>query len=141
VIRTARATDLSRLTALCGELGYPAPESDVARRLSSLLESPSDLILVATDDDDRVNGWLHATVRASLELDPYGQIAGLVVTSASRSFGIGRELVRRAEEWFREKGVQFVRVHSNVLRERAHKFYLREGYEHTKTSRVFIKKL
>jgi PhnO protein len=42
-------------------------------------------------------------------------------------------------EW--EKGVDTVRVTSHSSREEAHRFYLRDGYRHTKTSLVFEKKL
>jgi GNAT superfamily N-acetyltransferase len=54
-----------------------------------------------------------------------------------RGKGIGARLVRAAEEWARSKGIATVLVRSQIAREDAHRFYLREGYERTKTSAVF----
>jgi hypothetical protein len=54
---------------------------------------------------------------------------------------MGRELCRAAEEWARGCGVTRIRVRSNVIRERAHAFYLRDGYARVKTSAVFEKVL
>ena len=64
-----------------------------------------------------------------------------MVSSESRSFGVGRQLLARAEHWASEHGVQRVLVRSQIARERAHQFYLREGYQRTKTSAVFSKEI
>lgn len=141
LIREARLTDAPELATLTGELGYPASIEEMHQRLPYLLDSSDHLLLVATDEDDRAIGWIHAALRRTLELEPYVQIAGLVVGSAHRGSGIGAGLVTRAEEWAREQGVRRVLVHSNVVRERAHRFYLRAGYALAKTSRVFSKGL
>ena len=58
-----------------------------------------------------------------------------------RSTGVGALLVHRAEQWARERGFDAILVRSQIMREAAHRFYLREGYERTKTSAVFTKKL
>jgi GNAT superfamily N-acetyltransferase len=50
-------------------------------------------------------------------------------------------LLDRAEMWAREKGFSATSLRSNVIRERAHAFYERQGYEHTKTQKSFRKKL
>jgi GNAT superfamily N-acetyltransferase len=54
---------------------------------------------------------------------------------------VGRRLVERGEAWAREKGLNTIGVHSNVVRERAHSFYLRLGYAVTKSQKVFRKSL
>jgi GNAT superfamily N-acetyltransferase len=58
-----------------------------------------------------------------------------------RSLGVGKRLCAEVEAWSREKGIAVVRVTSRITRERAHRFYLREGYEQIKTSAVFEKVL
>jgi GNAT superfamily N-acetyltransferase len=50
-------------------------------------------------------------------------------------------LVTRAEQWALSRGVKEMLVRSRISREDAHRFYLREGYERTKTSAVFGKHL
>jgi len=46
-----------------------------------------------------------------------------------------------AEQWARVHGFALMRVRSNVVRERAHRFYEREGYARVKTQAVFRKAL
>jgi GNAT superfamily N-acetyltransferase len=53
----------------------------------------------------------------------------------------GAALLAQAEEWARKRNVRTIRLRSNVVRERAHLFYLGEGYERIKTSHVFQKEL
>ncbi len=64
---------------------------------------------------------------------------GLVVDEAVRSQGCGWLLLDAGEKWARKKGCKGVSVRSNVIRERAHEFYLRHGYEHYKTQKAFRK--
>lgn len=137
-IRTASAADAGALAPLTGELGYPATEADMARRLALLAGSGSDAVLVA-EKDGTVAGWIHIAVVDSLENDPFAEIRGLVVSEPLRGGGIGTQLVDGAERWAIERGVPRVRVRSNVTRERTHTFYERRGYAVKKTQKVFDK--
>jgi GNAT superfamily N-acetyltransferase len=76
-----------------------------------------------------------------LQADVRAEIGGLVVAAGCRSQGIGARLVGHAEQWARERGMCGMVVRSQIKREDAHRFYLREGYERTKTSAVFSKEL
>jgi GNAT superfamily N-acetyltransferase len=55
--------------------------------------------------------------------------------------GAGARLLEVAEEWSRKQGCRSMSVRSNVIRERAHKFYERQGYEHYKSQKAFRKSL
>jgi len=68
-------------------------------------------------------------------------VNGLIVAEGQRSAGAGAKLLDAAEEWARRHGCQGMNVRSNVIRERAHKFYERQGYEHYKTQKAFRKGL
>jgi len=66
----------------------------------------------------------------------YGGSVGAVlhdvrIASDLRGRGLGAELVADAEERARALGCRHVSLTSNRLRERAHKFYERQGYIHT----------
>jgi GNAT superfamily N-acetyltransferase len=76
-----------------------------------------------------------------LESDLRAEVNGLIVAEGQRSSGAGAKLLVAAEEWARKRGCQGVNVRSNVIRERAHKFYERQGYEHYKTQKAFRKTL
>jgi GNAT superfamily N-acetyltransferase len=141
-IREARVDDAAELAVLSTELGYPSTTDDIQRRLPFLLSNPGHLVLVATDVGDGAVGWLHAVVPRGLESDGFVEIAGLVVADAHRSSGIGSRLLAAAERWaVGQTGVGTIRVRSNVIRQRAHRFYLRAGYTLAKTSHLFTKQL
>ena len=69
------------------------------------------------------------------------EVNGLVVAEGQRSLGAGARLLAAAEDWARKNGCKDMSVRSNVIRDRAHKFYERHGYEHYKTQKSFRKPL
>ena len=69
------------------------------------------------------------------------EIGGFVAANEFRSVGIGRELICRAEQWARDRGLGRMVVRCQIKRDAAHRFYLREGYELAKTSHIFVKPL
>jgi GNAT superfamily N-acetyltransferase len=138
-IRRARVDDAGVIAELTGQLGYPVTAAEQARRLAPILASARDAVLVAVDAEDVPIGWIHVQQRLLLEGSDQALIAGLVVADGRRSAGVGRELLRAAESWAAEVGLTSIRVLSRVERERAHRFYQREGYILVKTSRTFEK--
>jgi GNAT superfamily N-acetyltransferase len=88
-----------------------------------------------------VVGWIDVGSVAHLQSGEYAEIGGLVVSETCRSQGIGAQLIGAAERWARGRGAGRVLVRSQIAREAAHRFYLRQGYEQTKTSAVFVKAL
>lgn len=129
------------LAALSGQLGYPADAQTIARRLSDIAEHDAGLVLVAVDARGVVCGFAHAEPRCSLIAEPFVELAALVVSESARGLGAGKALLAAVEAWGREQGFARVRVRSNVIRDRAHHFYLREGYAEWKRQVVFFKGL
>jgi len=140
VIREANAADAKELCELSAELGYPSPLDTMQRRIDVLARLADHAVYVATVGGE-LAGWIHVAIVHHLQADPRAEIGGLVVGAKARSKGIGRELVARAEEWALEQEVNSVAVRSQIARQDAHRFYLREGYKQTKTSAVFTKLL
>ena len=139
-IRPATLADSEAIARLSGMFGYEPDVDAHHERLAQLLSRPEHAVWVA-DDEGRIVGWLHAMLRLSLESPSYAEIAGLVVDENERSRGIGAQLTRIAEQWAREQGIHEMRVRSNVIRERAHAFYRRDGYRPIKQQQVFVKTL
>jgi GNAT superfamily N-acetyltransferase len=140
-IRPAAADDAARLAQLATQLGYPTTQRELAARLRALDALPDAAILVATDADERPVGWIHVELKASLLAPLAAQVMGLVVDEARRGAGIGAELLSRAEAWATDRGCRELLVATRVTRERAHRFYSRQGYQLLKTSHVFRKEL
>jgi GNAT superfamily N-acetyltransferase len=141
VIRPPCEQDYVRLAELAGQLSYPSTISEIAQRLAGMAGSYDHAVFVAEMADGEIAGWIGVFISRGLEVNPRGEISGLIVDERFRSQAVGKHLLARAEEWVRERGCDIVGLRSNVIRDRAHAFYRREGYEHTKTQKSFRKTL
>jgi len=140
-IRRAQRSDVARIAELSGQLGYPATAAQIAQRLRGLRPAAQHAVFVADLPGSGVVGWIHVTVAHLVDSDTRAEVNGLVVAEGRRSMGAGARLLEAAEEWSRKRGCRSMSVRSNVLRERAHKFYERQGYEHHKSQKAFRKSL
>jgi GNAT superfamily N-acetyltransferase len=140
-IRKARRSDAERIAQLCGELGYPATPAQIVTRLRQLKPASKHAVFVAESIDVAIGmvGWVHVSVSHLLESDVRAEVNGLIVAAGQRGAGAGAKLLEAAEEWARRHGCRGMNVRSNVIRERAHGFYERSGYEHYKTQKAFRK--
>ncbi|MBS0516500.1 MAG: GNAT family N-acetyltransferase [Proteobacteria bacterium] len=142
IVRVAGEGDLSSIAALSAQLGYPTPAADTRERYARVRAAQAGEVFVATfAADARVVGWTHVVPRLQLEEAPHAELAGLVVDETVRGTGVGAALLAAAEDWARGQGFAAMRVRSNVVRERAHRFYEREGYVRTKSQAVLRKTL
>lgn len=141
-VRRARVSDASSIAKLSGELGYPSTAAKVVKRLRALKPTSHHAVFVAATKSggaDGVVGWLHISISHVLELDSRAELNGLIVSESQRSLGAGARLLAAAEAWAKQRNCTAVNLRSNVIRERAHQFYLRQGYEHYKTQKAFRK--
>jgi GNAT superfamily N-acetyltransferase len=140
-IRLARKGDVARLAELAGQLGYPSTAKQLRERLRALKPAHHHAVFVADDPSAGVVGWLHVSIWPLLESDLRAEVNGLVVDETQRSLGAGAQLLAAAEKWARQRRCRSMNVRSNVIRERAHKFYECNAYEHYKTQKSFRKSL
>ncbi len=140
LIREIAIADAAAAATLSGEFGYPVSPEVMERRIRSLAPLRDHVVYVACLSD-RIAGWIDVGIVHHLQVGSYGEIGGLVVASDLRSNGIGRQLVAKAEQWVAGRGLSTMLVRSQIAREKAHRFYLQQGYSRTKTSAVFSKPL
>jgi len=140
-LRRARLSDAARIAVLSGQLGYPTTGKQMKARLRNVIKDKDAVCFVAELRDGGVMGWIHVSTMPLVEVDRRAEVNGLVVDETTRSHGAGAGLLAAAEKWARGKRCRSMSVRSNVLRERAHGFYLRNGYEHYKTQKAFRKGL
>jgi len=140
-IRRATTDDVPQIAVLAGQLGYPATAVQIHKRLHGIKPPSQHAVFVADSVADGVIGWVHVSKQPLLEVEIRAEVNGLVVAEGQRSVGAGARLLRAAEDWARQHGCKSMSVRSNVFRERAHKFYERNGYEHYKTQKSFRKPL
>ena len=140
-IRRAKSADAPQIAVLAGQLGYPATAVQMRKRLLGIKPASQHSVFVADSADDGVIGWIHVSRQPLLEVEIRAEVNGLVVAEGQRSRGAGAKLLAAAEDWARKHGCKSMSVRSNVIRDRAHKFYERQGYEHYKTQKSFRKPL
>ncbi len=138
-MREIESADAAAAAALSAQFGYPVDPAVMVERIQRLPHE-RHTVLVACHEGDLV-GWIDIGVVSHLQSGDYAEIGGLVVSENYRSQGIGARLVAAAERWAEERGLTRVLVRSQIAREGAHRFYLRQGYEHTRKSAVFVKAL
>lgn len=139
-LRPLTSSDAEEAAVLSGQLGYPCDVAEMRGRIEQLAGSDERIVLAAILDG-QIAGWADASVERHLQAPDVVVLNGLVVREGLRGQNIGRQLCQAIEAWAQRCGVAAVRVHSQIKREDAHRFYLRDGYEHVKTSAVFEKKL
>jgi N-acetylglutamate synthase-like GNAT family acetyltransferase len=138
-VRRATVADAAAIASLSAELGYPVEPGHIQTRLRVLLEATDQAVLVATDADHAVVGWIHGAEHLLLEVGSRCEILGLVVSSGHRRSGIGHRLLTAVEAWAHNRGLPEVSVRSNVLRESSHPFYEKHGYRRVKTQHAYRK--
>lgn len=140
-LRPALPSDAAAVAVLATQLGYLSRPEEAERRLRALAERSDHVVLVAETDDGAVIAWCHVGGALPVETDPFAEILGLVVDESRRGQGIGEKLVEAAAEWAAGNGYKTIRVRSNVVRERTHRFYERLGFARVKSQVVFSRTL
>jgi len=140
-IRLLADQDAAAVAALLPDLGYAATPDQTARRLAALREWPDQEAFVAVDAAGAIVGLCHVQGVRMLISDGYAEIQALVVSAACQGQGIGKRLVAHACEWASARGYGRVRLRSNVAREGAHAFYEHLGFEKSKASYAFERRI
>jgi GNAT superfamily N-acetyltransferase len=138
-IRMAESSDAEAIAVLMGELGYPTRAAEMQMRLEPILRDSRYRTFVAVRDG-KICGMIGTFCHHSYEHNNVGgRILALVVTEKMREEGIGRALIRVAENDFTERNVTRVAVNTRFTREDAHRFY--EGVGYTRNGFRFVKTL
>ena len=139
-IRKAQLTDAFALAEISkNDLGYECDEALVSERLKQL-DSKREQVFVA-DIDGIVTGFIHIELYNVIYCEKGSNLLGLAVSPDYRNNGIGRALLKRAEEWAKNNGAKWVRLNSGESRKDAHRFYRNLGYDNEKKHIRFIKQL
>jgi GNAT superfamily N-acetyltransferase len=141
LVRAIAQEDAASVAELSAQLGYVVSEAAVEERIRGLSCCAESQVAFVACVNAEVVGWIEAAITHHLQSAAHTLITGLVVRDGMRSLGVGKRLCAEVEAWSRGNGIAVLRVTSRMSREGAHRFYLREGFEQTKTSAVFEKVL
>ncbi|HEU5055513.1 MAG TPA: GNAT family N-acetyltransferase [Kofleriaceae bacterium] len=137
-LRPLQPADAAQVAALADELDYPGVTPALVTARLATIAGSGDHAAWVHDRGGRLLGLIHAQHMHRIISPSYAEILHLVVSAQARRTGVGRALVDRVVEWARERGVDRVRVRSNVVRDAAHPFYLSLGFERHKTQHVYL---
>ena len=121
---------------LSAELGYPGIYENLQLRFEIISRLKNHALFV-TSANKAVSGFIHLEAVDDLIEERKVEIKALVVSDSERSSGIGHDLIKTATEWAKLYGVDTLYLNCNILRNRAHEFYEREGFKKVKTSHFF----
>ncbi|MCQ9636758.1 GNAT family N-acetyltransferase [Chryseobacterium sp. WG14] len=139
-IRRMKDEDQKFVIALLDQLGYSDTEEFLSQKIKKLLNDPNEYLSVAENSEGRVVAFIsvHIIPQIALKGD-FARISYFSVDENYRSSGIGKLLEEYCEKVAREKNCDRIEVHCNFNREKAHRFYYRQGY--TESPKYLIKKL
>lgn len=133
IVKPMELKDLPSVTRLCAELGYPVSPDEIKVRFLELQALPHHALLVVGDGQ----GWIHLEIVFDLIEAKKVEIKALVVDEKLRGQGLGKKLLQASREWAGKNGLDTIYLSCNIIRDRAHAFYLREGFIKNKTSHFF----
>jgi GNAT superfamily N-acetyltransferase len=138
-IRKATLADADRIANLLTQLGYPGTEGFIREKIVQMSRHPDEELVVAVRNGE-VLGFLSLHFIPQIALPgSIARISYLCVDEENRGGGIGRQLEAYCERLARERGCDRIELHCHLRRERAHKFYFRQGYE--ESPKYLMKKL
>lgn len=100
------------------------------RAFSAVDADPGELLVVVTDDEQRVVATCQLSLLPGLSRGGVIrlQIEGVRVAVSERSSGLGAALLDWAHRWGRQRGASLAQLASDRQRPEAHRFYESLGY-------------
>jgi predicted N-acetyltransferase YhbS len=139
-LRFVKKEDAPGVKKLAEELGYPSSEEKISEILNTVVQHDDHRMVVAEKADELV-GYIHMVSSLRVGSEPFVEIAALSVLEDHRKLGIGKALIAESQKMASEKGVDYIRIRSNIIRREAHKFFEQRGFRNLKTQEVFVKKV
>jgi aminoglycoside 6'-N-acetyltransferase I len=137
-VRPLREPDLNEWLRLRKQLWDATSDADHRSEMVEIINHrDSQFVLVAEHESGRLIGFLEVSIRPFVEdceTDHVGYLEGWYVEPDLRGRGIGRELVRIAENWAREKGCEEMASDAEIGNELS--LLVHKGLGYNETSRL-----
>lgn len=127
--------DLGVVHSLCQELGYQTSLPDLESRWNKIQDLPSHALFVL--EDSSPVGMIHLELVDHFIKGPQVEIKALIITESEQNKGYGKALIDAASEWTRSQQVGKIYLSCNINRDKAHAFYLKNGFKKIKTSHFY----
>lgn len=135
IVRPLQEGDLEGWLMLRQHLWDQVSEDEHKAEMMDIFEHPdSQFVAIAELEDGRPVGFLEASIRPFVEdchTDHVGYLEGWFVEPEYRMLGIGRYLVKAAENWARKKGCTEMASDAEIGNDHSLKAHQKLGYEET----------
>jgi len=134
VIRPVNQADLNEWLKLRRMLWDELTEDEHKDEMLDIYEHTDSQLVLVAEVGSRLVGFLEASIRPFVEdcvTDHVGYLEGWFVEFEYRRHGIGRDLVRGAERWARQKGCTEMASDAEVGNDLSLAAHLKLGYEET----------
>lgn len=143
IVREYADENLSDLTCLMNqwsnEMQYRSDE--IENCIKQMREKSENKIFIAQNEEGKAVGYVFTGICYYLGANPFAEIIQLLVDKDYRSQGAGAMLVDHVCTYYKPQGINDIKLHSRVDRERAHNFYRAHGFREFKQSKFFEKEL
>lgn len=133
VIRPVGENDLNEWFRLRKLLWDESSDEEHRAEMLDIYEhTETQLVLAAEAADGKLVGFLEASIRPFVEdchTDHVGYLEGWFIEPEFRKHGIGRKLVRQAEQWARRKGCTEMASDSEMGNNTSLQAHLKLGYD------------
>ena len=143
-IRRAVADDKPEWLRMRQGLWPDAPIDYLDYDLDDILADPDKAVFVASHADGGLVAFIEANLRdyaESCETSPVGYIEAWYVDEHLRGQKLGKEMVRLAEDWAREKGCTEMASDTWLENETSIAAHLKMGYDEVERLVHFVKRL
>ena len=133
-VRPLEERDLSEWFRLRKLLWDEISDDGDQSEMLDIFEHPDSQFVAVAESGEGLCGFLEASIRPFVEdcsSDNVGYLEGWFVESGHRGTGVGKTLVRAAENWARRKGCTEMASDAEVGNEVSLKAHLALGYEET----------
>jgi GNAT superfamily N-acetyltransferase len=138
-LRRARLSDCAKIADLLVQLGYPAREDFIYKKLKLFRNDPDEEVVVAVVSG-RVVGFISVHFIPQIALNgSFTRISYLCVDEKHRGKTVGGKLEAYCEKMAHKKGCDRIELHCHERRKQAHEFYRNQGYG--ESPKYFIKLL
>ena len=105
-------------------------QADVQHITRALIkDDPEDCIFIATDAENKACGFLRVVLQKDYYTgEKHAHVNDIVVTSESEGKGVGKSLLKKADEWAIDKKVRWITLNVFEMNSHARAVYEKQGY-------------
>lgn len=130
IVRLATPSDFINIYQFVNELENTVFKKEIQEQIFNLNVSNPNIVYFIAEQNTTAVGFISCHFQYLLHhAELVGEIQEMFVVEKYRSEGIGKILLQAVIDEAKKRQIKLIEVTSNKIREKAHLFYLREGFK------------